>query len=95
MSCCEPRDRRAAGARRPRRWQSSALTQTSQAPITVRDGRYGPYVTDGTLNASLPKDREPSSITLDEAVALLAARAERVAAQGGRGRRRSGRRRRT
>ncbi len=68
---------------------------TSQSPITVRDGRYGPYVTDGTLNASLPKDRDPTSITLDEAVALLAARAERVAAQGGRGRRRSGRRRRT
>ena len=67
---------------------------TSQAPITVRDGRYGPYVTDGTLNASLPKDRDPASITLDEAVALLKARAERVAAQGGRGRGRSGRRRR-
>ena len=68
---------------------------SSQAPITVRDGRYGPYVTDGTLNASLPKDRDPTSVTLDEAVALLAARAERVAAQGGRGRRRSGRRRRS
>ena len=68
---------------------------TSQATITVRDGRYGPYVTDGKLNASLPKDRDPSSITMDDAVALLAARAERVAAQGGRGRRRSGRRQRS
>ncbi len=67
---------------------------SSQASITVRDGRYGPYVTDGTLNASIPKDRDPSSITLAEAVDLLAARAERVAAQGGRRRGRSSRRRR-
>ena len=67
---------------------------TSQATITVRDGRYGPYVTDGKLNASVPKDRDPSSITLAEAVDLLAARAERVAAGGGRRRGRSGSRRR-
>ena len=66
----------------------------SGAPITVRDGRYGPYVTDGDLNASLPKGRDPSSVSLDDAVALLAARAERVAAQGGRRRRRTGTRRR-
>ena len=67
---------------------------TSQATITLRDGRYGPYVTDGTLNASVPKDREPSSVTLAEAVELLAARAERVAAGSGGRRGRSGGRRR-
>ena len=67
----------------------------SGASITVRDGRYGPYVTDGELNASVPKGRDPSKVTLDEAVALLTARAERVAAQGGRRRRRARTRRRT
>ncbi|MCY3957876.1 MAG: type I DNA topoisomerase [Chloroflexi bacterium] len=85
---------------RRRRAQPAPLAElgahpASGAAITVRDGRYGPYVTDGELNASLPRGRDPASVTLDDAVELLAARAQRVAAQGGRRRRRSGSRRRT
>lgn len=35
-------------------------------------GRWGPYLTDGEKNARLPKDREPETITLDEARELIA-----------------------
>jgi len=39
--------------------------------INVLNGRFGPYVTDGTRNARVPKDRDPKSLTLDEAKTLL------------------------
>ena len=41
--------------------------------IQVLNGRYGPYITDKSKNARVPKDREPRSLTLEECVELLAA----------------------
>ena len=43
-------------------------------PVRLMSGRYGPYVSHAKVNASLPKDRDPEELTMDEAVALLAAR---------------------
>ncbi len=43
------------------------------AAIQVLNGRYGPYVTDKSRNARVPKDRDPKSLTLDECRELLAA----------------------
>ncbi|MBE7636878.1 type I DNA topoisomerase [Sneathiella sp. P13V-1] len=45
------------------------------ADINVKDGRYGPYVTHGGINATIPKSSDPMTITLEEAVTLLAERA--------------------
>ncbi len=52
-------------------------------PLQVLDGRYGPYVTDGKTNASVPKGEDPETVTLDRALALL----EERASKGKKGRR--------
>jgi len=43
-------------------------------PVTVRIGRWGPYVQHGTVRANLPKDTDKDTVTLEEAIALLAAK---------------------
>ncbi|NWG54308.1 MAG: type I DNA topoisomerase [Hydrogenophilaceae bacterium] len=48
-------------------------------PIKVMPGRYGPYISDGEVNATIPKEIKPEDVTLDIALPLLAKRAE----QGG------------
>jgi DNA topoisomerase-1 len=42
------------------------------AEMSLKSGRYGPYVTDGTTNASLPRGDDPDSITPERAAELLA-----------------------
>ena len=43
--------------------------------IKVMAGKYGPYATDGTTHATLPKSADPAAVTLEEAVALIDAKA--------------------
>ncbi len=44
--------------------------------VTVRPGRFGPYVNYAKINATLPKGTDPEAITLEEALVLIAAKAD-------------------
>jgi DNA topoisomerase-1 len=46
-------------------------------PIVVKNGRYGPYVSHDGINATLPSDLTPETVTLEQAVGLIDARASR------------------
>jgi DNA topoisomerase I len=64
---------RAAAKREPLKvFEASPVTGEK---VQLLDGRYGPYVTDGTTNASLPKGTPVEELTFNEALDLLAARA--------------------
>ena len=63
---------------------------TSGGEIKLLAGRYGPYVTDGTTNATLPKDKQPESLTAEEAIALIDERAAKGPAKAGKGAKRGG-----
>lgn len=45
--------------------------------IQVLNGRYGPYITDGSKNAKIPKETDPKSLTLEQCVEMLAAAPEK------------------
>ena len=68
-------DAKASGKRAPLR--ELGKHPKSGADIVIYSGRYGPYVTDGDVNATLPKDVEPEDIDLDDALDLLAKKASR------------------
>ena len=52
---------------------------TEGGAIAIYSGRYGPYVQHGKINATLPKDEEIESITMEQALALLTAKAAKGA----------------
>ncbi len=55
--------------------------------LQVLNGRFGPYVTNGKKNAKIPKDRDPKSITLEEARTMIEQAPERGFGRFGRGKR--------
>ncbi|WP_084862523.1 type I DNA topoisomerase [Salibaculum halophilum] len=47
-------------------------------PVNVMEGRYGPYVKWGKVNATIPKETEPGDVTMDQAVALITEKAAKT-----------------
>jgi DNA topoisomerase-1 len=76
------RGRAAAAPKEPLRKFETVSPVTGQE-VRILDGRYGPYVTDGTTNASLPKGTEPSGLTFEAALELLADRAAKAPTKKG------------
>jgi DNA topoisomerase-1 len=69
-------EKKARGFQRPK---AGALKDLGPHPagggnIQVMKGRYGPYVKFGKVNATLPKDKDPEQLTVEEAVALITER---------------------
>ena len=65
----QPKRRR--GQRAARTLKELGEDPESKKPISVKDGRYGPYITDGTTNVSLARGEEVESIALDDALSRL------------------------
>ena len=48
------------------------ISQWEGSDVQVLNGRFGPYISDGAMNGKIPKDRDPNSLSLEEATQLLA-----------------------
>jgi DNA topoisomerase-1 len=77
-----PKTRRPSGRAAAGPARSLGSDPATGCPVEVRVGRFGPYVTDGSVNASLGRGDSVEGITLERASALLTARRERLAAEG-------------
>ncbi|NRA99773.1 MAG: type I DNA topoisomerase [Rhodobacteraceae bacterium] len=80
-------DEKAASRGRGR--QAKTLKDLGEHPgeggaVAIMDGKYGPYVKWGKVNATLPKDADPDTLTMDAAVALIAEKAAKGGKKGGR-----------
>lgn len=74
----QPKQRGRAAAKPP--LKELGADPVTGEPMVVKDGRFGPYVTDGTTNASLRKDDAVETLTVERAAELLVERREKDAA---------------
>ena len=71
-----------------RRGRQAAPIQTlgvhprTELELQVKSGRFGPYVTDGAVNASVPKGKDPNTLSLEEGVELIDRREQKLLDQG-------------
>lgn len=68
----EPREAKSGKRAAPAPAKELGAHPADGKPVQLKSGRFGPYVQHGKVMASIPKERKPDDVTLDEAVALLA-----------------------
>jgi DNA topoisomerase I len=86
----QPKQRRGQRAAATKPLRELGTDPVGRKEIVLKEGRFGPYVTDGETNASLRKGDDPETVTLDRALELLAERrAKGPAKRGGRRRKAS------
>ena len=71
----QPKVRRGRGAKKEPLKTFEKKSPVTEAAVQLLDGRYGPYVTDGETNASIPRGTDPEAVTFEQALELLAERA--------------------
>jgi DNA topoisomerase-1 len=76
----QPKRRRGSRSAEPLR--ELGVDPATGCAVTLRDGRFGPYVTDGSVNASLRREDSIETITLERASELLAMRRTKLESQG-------------
>jgi len=79
----QPKQRRGRGAPKPPLKELGPDPQSGK-PLVVKDGRFGPYVTDGETNASLRRGDDVEGLTMERALELLAERRAKAPAQSSR-----------
>jgi DNA topoisomerase-1 len=77
----QPRTRGRA-SNQPKTLKEVGKHPRSGEAVVIKSGRYGPYVTDGAVNASLPQGADPDALTMEQAVELLDARAAKGPSKG-------------
>jgi DNA topoisomerase I len=62
---------RAAGGGKPAALKEFGILEGGEGPVVLMSGRFGPYVTDGTTNATLPRTVSPEDLTPEQAMELI------------------------
>ena len=75
----QPKTRRGAGSVKTALREFGADPVTGR-PVVVKDGRFGPYVTDGQTNATVPRSETVEGLTEERAYTLLADRRDKAPA---------------
>lgn len=79
----QPRVRGRGGARQQTTLREIGVNPANGKAVKLLSGRYGPYLTDGEVNASLSRGTDPMQVSPEQCYELLAARAQQIADQGG------------